>query len=170
MPKSKRPKKSLAKKRTQYGAPVHPRRTVSKRALWVGLAAVVIVSGLVYLYWNQPDTTALTSTTSSGLQIIDEAVGNGAEAKSGMKASVHYTGWLKDGTKFDSSVDRGTPFEFTLGAGRVIKGWDQGVAGMKVGGKRKLIIPSALAYGAQGKGSIPPNSELTFDIQLLGLK
>jgi FKBP-type peptidyl-prolyl cis-trans isomerase len=110
-------------------------------------------------------------TTNTGLKYIDEKVGDGAVAKSGDKVSVHYTGRLKDGTKFDSSVDRGQPFEFPLGAGRVIKGWDEGVAGMKVGGKRKLIIPPELGYGARGAGGvIPPNAELHFDVELLGTR
>jgi FKBP-type peptidyl-prolyl cis-trans isomerase len=106
--------------------------------------------------------------TTSGLQYIDEKVGDGGEAKAGDLVSVHYTGRLKDGTKFDSSVDRKQPFKFPLGAGRVIKGWDEGVAGMKVGGKRKLIIPAELGYGAAGAGGvIPPNAELHFDVELL---
>ena len=107
-------------------------------------------------------------TTPSGLQYMDEVVGTGQEAKKGDMVSVHYTGTLKDGKKFDSSKDRGRPFSFPLGAGRVIKGWDEGVAGMKVGGKRKLIIPANLAYGPQGMPPvIPPNAELTFEVELL---
>jgi FKBP-type peptidyl-prolyl cis-trans isomerase len=110
-------------------------------------------------------------TTKSGLKYEDEVEGNGAVAKEGDKVSVHYTGWLKDGTKFDSSKDRNTPFQFELGAGRVIKGWDEGVAGMKVGGKRKLIIPSDLAYGDRGHPPvIPPKSELTFEVELLRIR
>ena len=110
-------------------------------------------------------------TTKSGLKYIDVTVGDGDEAKKGNKVSVHYTGWLKDGKKFDSSKDRGEPFEFPLGAGRVIKGWDEGVAGMKVGGTRKLIIPPDLGYGARGAGGvIPPNAELTFEVELLKVK
>jgi FKBP-type peptidyl-prolyl cis-trans isomerase len=110
-------------------------------------------------------------TTSSGLQYEDLSEGAGPAAKSGDSIEVHYTGWLANGTKFDSSLDRGQPFAFQLGKGRVIKGWDEGVAGMKVGGKRKLVIPAALGYGARGAaGVIPPNAELTFDVELLGIR
>jgi FKBP-type peptidyl-prolyl cis-trans isomerase len=108
--------------------------------------------------------------TPSGLQFIDITVGDGPEARSGQKVTVHYTGWLKNGTKFDSSLDRGQPFVFGLGQGQVIKGWDMGVAGMKVGGKRRLIIPADLGYGARGAaGVIPPNAQLIFDVELLGV-
>ena len=110
-------------------------------------------------------------TTPSGLKYDDLTVGTGAEAKAGQTVSVHYTGWLTDGKKFDSSVDRKQPFEVPLGMGRVIKGWDEGVQGMKVGGKRKLTIPAALGYGSRGAGgAIPPNATLTFDVELLGIK
>ena len=103
------------------------------------------------------------------LQIEDQVAGTGAEAKTGKRVSVHYTGWLTDGTKFDSSLDRGKPFSFTIGARQVIQGWDQGVAGMKVGGKRKLTIPPDLGYGARGAGGglIPPNATLVFEVELL---
>ena len=111
------------------------------------------------------------TTTASGLKYEDITPGSGAQARSGQKAKVHYTGWLTGGQKFDSSVDRNDPFEFTLGAGQVIKGWDEGVAGMKVGGKRRLTIPPDLAYGARGAaGVIPPNAELVFEVELLGLR
>jgi FKBP-type peptidyl-prolyl cis-trans isomerase len=110
-------------------------------------------------------------TTPSGLKYTDEVVGNGTEAQAGKTAVVHYTGWLTDGKKFDSSKDRGQPFSFPLGGGRVIKGWDEGVVGMKVGGKRKLVIPPNLGYGAQGAGGvIPPNATLVFEVELLDLK
>ena len=110
-------------------------------------------------------------TNSSGLQYIDLVPGTGREAHAGETAVVHYTGWLKDGTKFDSSKDRNEPFRFPLGGGRVIKGWDEGVVGMKIGGKRKLIIPPDLGYGARGAGQvIPPNATLTFEVELLDLR
>ena len=106
----------------------------------------------------------------SGLMIEDLVVGTGDAANAGQKVSVHYTGWLTDGKKFDSSKDRGEPFVFPLGKGHVIKGWDEGVAGIKVGGKRKLIIPADLAYGKAGRGEIPPDAELTFEVELLKIK
>ncbi|HQY59655.1 MAG: FKBP-type peptidyl-prolyl cis-trans isomerase [Nitrospira sp.] len=110
-------------------------------------------------------------TTDSGLKYVDLVAGTGREATAGNQVSVHYTGWLTNGTKFDSSVDRKEPFSFPLGAGRVIKGWDEGVAGMKVGGKRKLTIPSQLGYGARGAGGvIPPNATLVFDVELLEVR
>lgn len=110
-----------------------------------------------------------------GLKYTDNKTGNGATAAAGKKVSVHYTGWLSDngakGKKFDSSVDRGQPFQFTLGAHQVIAGWDEGVAGMKVGGTRTLIIPPELGYGARGAGGvIPPNATLIFDVELLGVQ
>ena len=116
---------------------------------------------------------ALT-TTASGLQYEDTVVGEGAEATRGQPVSVHYTGWLNNngeqGAKFDSSRDRNDPFQFGLGAGMVIKGWDEGVQGMKVGGQRTLIIPAALGYGARGAGGvIPPNATLKFDVELLAV-
>ncbi len=112
-----------------------------------------------------------SSTTPSGLTIEEVVVGAGAEAVAGRKITVHYTGWLVDGKKFDSSKDRGDSFAFQLGAGRVIRGWDEGVQGMKVGGTRKLTIPPALGYGARGAGSvIPPNATLVFEVELLAVE
>lgn len=125
----------------------------------------------------RPNTNAPTKVTGdgvktdSGLQYWDIKAGTGAEAKAGGHVKVHYTGWLTSGKKFDSSVDAGTPFEFTIGKGEVIKGWEEGVTGMKVGGKRQLRIPPQLAYGERGyPGAIPANATLIFDIQLLGVK
>jgi len=110
-------------------------------------------------------------TTQDGLKIKDEVVGSGAEAKSGDTVTVNYLGTLENGTKFDSSYDRNQPFTTQIGVGQVIKGWDEGIVGMKVGGKRKLIIPASLGYGEQGAGnSIPPNSTLVFEVELLGVK
>src|SRR6266487_2180528 len=110
-------------------------------------------------------------TTPTGLTYEDLVEGTGDAAKMGETVSLHYTGWLTDGKKFDSSKDRGKPFRFQLGAGRVIKGWDEGVQGMKVGGVRKLMIPPELGYGARGAGNdIPPNAELTFEVELLQVK
>ena len=107
----------------------------------------------------------------SELIIEDLVVGNGATAQAGHSVVVHYTGWLTSGQKFDSSVDRNDPFDFRLGAGQVIPGWDQGVAGMQVGGKRKLTIPPNLAYGARGAGGvIPPNATLVFEVELLAVR
>lgn len=126
-----------------------------------------------------PVYPAFSDTAITELTKIDSKVGTGAEAVSGKSVSVHYTGWLytaakpdHKGTKFDSSLDHGgQPFVFPLGAGRVIKGWDQGVTGMKVGGKRTLIIPAGMAYGARGAGGlIPPNAPLIFDVELLGVE
>ena len=120
-------------------------------------------------------TAGKSMTTASGLQITDSTLGTGVSPKTGQTCVMHYTGWLyvngAKGKKFDSSVDRGQPFEFPIGTGRVIRGWDEGVASMKVGGKRTLIIPPALGYGANGAtGVIPPNATLIFDIELLGVK
>ena len=114
--------------------------------------------------------TPRPSAPSGELQIEDKTVGTGDEAVAGKNVTVHYTGWLTDGTKFDSSKDHGQPFTFQLGAGQVIKGWDQGVLGMKVGGTRKLTIPPSLGYGANGAGgTIPPNATLVFEVELLGV-
>ncbi|MFL6192757.1 MAG: FKBP-type peptidyl-prolyl cis-trans isomerase [Thermoanaerobaculia bacterium] len=110
-------------------------------------------------------------TTASGLKYTEIMTGEGQEAKPGQTVTVHYTGWLENGTKFDSSLDRRDPFQFRLGAGEVIRGWDEGVAGMKVGGKRRLTIPSALGYGPRGAGGvIPPNATLIFEVELLGVR
>jgi peptidylprolyl isomerase len=121
-----------------------------------------------------PQTDATVFTHASGLKISDIKVGTGAIPKAGQICIMHYTGWLyqngKKGAKFDSSLDRGQPFEFPLGRGKVIRGWDEGVATMKVGGKRTLIIPPDLGYGHLGSGGIPPHSTLLFEVELLAVK
>jgi FKBP-type peptidyl-prolyl cis-trans isomerase len=118
-----------------------------------------------------PPVTGQSNTTPSGLEYLDVVVGTGAVANAGQQVSVHYTGWLADGSSFDSSVSRGQPFAFALGRGQVIKGWDEGVSGMRIGGKRRLIIPAALGYGARGApGAIPPNATLIFDVELLDVR
>ncbi len=139
------------------------------------LATIVAFAGL-----SSPESARAQSggnvvTTASGLQIRDIKAGTGASPKTGQICVMHYTGWLyvdgKKGAKFDSSVDRGQPFEFPIGTRRVIAGWDEGVASMKVGGKRELIIPPALGYGARGAGgAIPPNATLIFEVELLAIK
>lgn len=119
----------------------------------------------------QPAPQSGLVTTASGLQFVDEVVGNGPAPQPGQTLIVHYTGWLDNGTKFDSSLDRGQPFEFVLGAGQVIRGWEEGLATMRVGGRRRLIVPPELAYGATGAGGIiPPNARLTFQVELLGVR
>jgi len=154
------------------------------------LAAIALIIGLVLVvshpklrttvFSTNKHTSANRTTTNQekktvtpdtkDLKITDEVVGTGAEATAGSTISVNYLGTLLDGTKFDSSYDRNQPFEFKLGSGQVIAGWDQGFAGMKVGGKRKLVIPASLGYGASGAGTIPPNSTLVFEVELLAVK
>ena len=152
-----------------------------KRAVWLSAVAMALC-GLALSHPassradDKKDDKSETKekkmvTTKSGLQYQDETEGTGAEAKAGDTVEVHYTGRFKDGKKFDSSVDRGQPFSFRLGAKQVIAGWDEGVAGMKVGGKRKLVIPYQLAYGENGRPpAIPPKAELHFDVELLKIK
>jgi peptidylprolyl isomerase len=142
------------------------------------LAALAIAGALAVVFAAGAPTAAsaqATVTTPSGLKITDSKVGTGATPKAGQTCVMHYTGWLYEngqkGKKFDSSVDRGQPFKFPIGRGRVIPGWDEGVATMKVGGKRTLIIPPELGYGARGAGGvIPPNATLIFDVELLGVE
>jgi peptidylprolyl isomerase len=145
------------------------------------LVALALVTATAGVFAAGSSNTAMAQaagasmTTPSGLQITDTKVGTGATPKPGQICVMHYTGWLYEngakGKKFDSSVDRGDPFEFPLGAGRVIKGWDEGIASMKVGGKRTLIIPAKLAYGDRAVGGvIPPNATLLFEVELLGVK
>ena len=150
----------------------------SRASVLAALAAATVLSGL---FAAGAPTTAMaqtagsTMTTPSGLKITDTKIGTGATPRPGQTCVMHYTGWLYQngakGQKFDSSLDRGKPFEFPIGRQRVIAGWDEGVATMKVGGKRTLIIPPALGYGASGAGGvIPPNATLMFEVELLGVK
>ena len=150
--------------------------TISRRTILAAIgAATAFPFAQTQAQTGKPKAMTTPTTTSSGLQFIDGAIGTGASPKTGQTCVMHYTGWLYNdatkGKKFDSSVDRGQPFEFVIGQGNVIKGWDEGVATMKVGGKRTLIIPAALGYGARGAGGvIPPNATLMFDVELLGVK
>jgi peptidylprolyl isomerase len=154
-----------------------PMRVLSAAGLIAACApfALAIICSIIMSDPSSAQSAAKPATTSSGLQIIDTNPGTGASPRQGQTAVVHYTGWLYEngakGKKFDSSVDRGQPFEFPVGQGRVIKGWDEGVATMKIGGKRTLIIPASLGYGARGAGgTIPPNATRMFDVELLGVK
>jgi FKBP-type peptidyl-prolyl cis-trans isomerase len=140
------------------------------KTIVIVILLIIAAAGLTWLLisGSNPGTGEELITTKSGLAYKDLTIGTGQEAKEGDTVTVHYTGRLKDGTKFDSSVDRDEPFSFRIGAGKVIKGWDEGVAGMKEGGKRKLVIPPDLGYGDRGAGKIiPPNATLAFEVELL---
>lgn len=143
-----------------------------KRKGYLVLAAVIVLLIIGWLIYSSGQSEAnVVITTDSGLQYVDLERGEGEAPVLGDTVIVHYTGWLEDGTKFDSSVDRGQPFDFEIGMGRVIRGWDEGVATMRVGGKRKLTIPPELAYGEAGIGEvIPPNSTLIFEVELLDIE
>lgn len=138
--------------------------------------ALLIVTGVYLVGCSGSSSSSNKSegpqmiTSASGLKYLDLVEGNGDFPKKGQKVKVHYVGTLENGSKFDSSVDRGQPFEFTIGVGQVIKGWDEGVATMKIGGKRQLIIPAALGYGERALPQIPANSTLIFEVELLGIK
>jgi FKBP-type peptidyl-prolyl cis-trans isomerase len=150
---------------------MNARMWVVQAALLLSLGSGSIAADNQEIKKETKNMAEQTVTTESGLKYLDVTVGTGRLAELGDTASVHYTGWLADGKKFDSSVDRKEPFSFRLGAGQVIKGWDEGVMGMKIGGKRKLTIPPQLGYGARGAGGvIPPNATLTFDVELLDLR
>jgi len=154
---------------TPKGAGSQPGK--NRALIWLVAIAVIAIAGAIY-YFNfyKGSLSGPTVTTASGLKYIDQAVGTGQSPTPGSSVTVHYTGTLENGTKFDSSVDRGAPYTFIIGRGAVIKGWDEGVMSMKVGGKRKLIIPPNLGYGSMGQGVIPPNSTLLFDVELLDVK
>ena len=157
-------------------AEARARKRRNQQIILVTAGVVVVALILIFAlgrnsgFGTSTEGSGETITTASGLQYVDLVVGSGPAAQTGQTVSVHYTGWLTDGTKFDSSVDRGVPFEFTLGVGGVIAGWDEGVAGMQAGGKRELTIPPDLGYGAIDNGSIPANSTLIFEVELLEIK
>jgi len=146
-------------------------RTPKKSNFWP-ITALFIALGIIggYVLWQYWPASGQEIRTESGLKYVDEVVGTGESPSPGRTVTVHYTGWLENGTKFDSSLDRGKPFEFPIGFGRVIRGWDEGVMTMKVGGKRKLTIPPELGYGSRDLGKIPPNSTLIFEVELLGVR
>ncbi|HEY9162826.1 MAG TPA: FKBP-type peptidyl-prolyl cis-trans isomerase [Desulfomonilia bacterium] len=136
-----------------------------------GLIIVLVIAAVLIALPASAKEEGKTVTTASGLKYIDVVAGNGASPSVGKRVKVHYTGTLENGKKFDSSVDRNQPFSFIIGVGQVIPGWDEGVMTMKVGGKRKLIIPPNLGYGAKGAGGvIPPNATLLFDVELLDVE
>jgi peptidylprolyl isomerase len=144
------------------------RRSLVVVAVLTAMCSVSAMAGQEQAGAKGKTSAAKTVTTASGLKYVDVKVGSGASPVKGKQVKVHYTGTLENGKKFDSSVDRNEPFSFVIGLGQVIAGWDEGVMGMKVGGKRKLIIPSKLGYGAAGAGGvIPPNATLLFDVELL---
>lgn len=136
----------------------------------IGILLVLVVAIYVITRFTKNDNPAAAQVTPTDLVTEDLVVGTGAAAQSGDTVSVNYTGWLTDGTQFDSSYDRGQPFTFQIGVGGVIQGWDEGIVGMKVGGKRRLTIPPDLAYGSGGRGSIPPNATLIFEVELEEIK
>jgi hypothetical protein len=146
------------------------------RLLVIFLILAAVGLSAYFLFFNKPPEVTVPvlnnpQTTNSGLKYEDLVIGEGALAEPGKTLQVHYTGWLLDGTKFDSSLDRGQPFSLVLGAGQVIPGWDEGLVGMRVGGKRRLEIPPELGYGASGAGNlIPPNADLIFEVELLGVQ
>jgi peptidylprolyl isomerase len=163
-------------RRTSFGAqgrePARHGKQKRTRLIAVVIIAALAAGAAAYLFVpSLPGRGGAEVTTPSGLKYTDLVVGTGPSPQRGQTAVVHYTGTLlSDGTKFDSSRDRGEPYSFPLGAGRVIKGWDEGVATMKVGGRRRLVVPPSLGYGAAGQGKIPPNSTLVFDVELLDVK
>jgi len=141
---------------------------MQNKVVWFILGGIIVLAGVYFIFMYDSNVRVLPG----GLKVEELSVGTGVEAVTGNTVSVHYTGRLTDGKKFDSSLDRGEPFTFQLGAGYVIKGWDEGVVGMKVGGTRRLTIPPALAYGDRdvGNGLIPPNSTLIFEVELLAVQ
>jgi FKBP-type peptidyl-prolyl cis-trans isomerase len=176
LPQSRHRKTGKAKKRPKGLYPATKSKPPAGRNRQVRIVAIVIVlalaaSAVAYLITHRAGETSAEVTTPSGLKYTDLVQGTGATPQTGQTVTVHYTGTLENGKKFDSSRDRGTPADFRIGVGQVIKGWDEGLMSMKVGGTRKLVIPSALGYGPMGRPpDIPGNATLVFDVELLGVK
>jgi FKBP-type peptidyl-prolyl cis-trans isomerase len=176
LPQSRHRKTNKARKRPKNvypAAKTNPPTGPNRQARIIAIVVVVALAAAAigYLIMQRGGSGGTEVTTASGLKYTDLVVGTGATPQKGQTVTVHYTGTLANGRKFDSSVDRGTPADFKIGIGSVIKGWDEGLMSMKVGGKRKLVIPSALGYGPQGRPpDIPGNSTLFFDVELLGVK
>lgn len=176
MPQSRHRKTGKGRKRQKGLYPATKSKPVTgrnrqARIIAIIIVAVLAVSAIAYLYAKRSSNVGTEVTTASGLKYIDIEEGTGVSPRTGQTVSVHYTGTLQDGKKFDSSVDRGQPYVFRIGTGAVIKGWDEGLMTMKVGGKRKLIIPPNLGYGLRGNPpNIPGNSTLLFDVELLDVK
>ena len=175
MPQSRHRKINKAKKRPKGQYPTtnpQPPIASNKAARTVAIVIILALAASVvgYLILNRSGQVGAEITTASGLKYSDEVVGTGATPQKGQTVTVNYTGTLENGKKFDSSFDHGKPADFKIGVGKVIKGWDEGLMTMKVGGKRRLVIPSKLGYGPEGTPNIPGNSTLIFDIELLGVK
>ena len=176
MPQSRHRKTAKAKKRQKGPHPATNSAAPTARNRQMRIIAIVIVlalaaSAIAYLFTHRSRTGGTEVTTASGLKYVDLAEGTGPSPQTGQTVSVNYTGTLENGTKFDSSYDHGRPFEFRIGTGSVIKGWDEGLMSMKVGGKRRLTIPANLGYGLRGSPpNIPPNATLIFDVELLSIK
>jgi hypothetical protein len=173
LPKSRKRKsgKGGVSSRSTYSSKKQSKNQMTKAIAFLVLAAVAVGAVLFLVLRGGGGGGGGEVTTSSGLKYIDEVVGTGDSPKPGQNVTVHYTGTLENGTKFDSSVDKGQPYTFKIGTGVVIKGWDEGIMTMKVGGKRRLIVPSALGYAAAGRAPlIPPNATLIFEVELLGVR
>jgi peptidylprolyl isomerase len=176
LPQSRHRKINKAKKRPKGSYPATQTKPLAESNNAIRTIAIVIVlalgvSAVAYLIVNRGGKSGAEITTPSGLKYTDQVVGTGATPQKGQTVTVHYTGTLENGKKFDSSLDRGKPADFRIGVGAVIKGWDEGLMTMKVGGKRRLIIPGKLGYGPEGRPpDIPGNSTLIFDVELLGVK
>jgi hypothetical protein len=176
MPASRKRRKNKTRKGHSSSSPgkgaISGSSWLTANRLFVGIAILAaLVAGGIYLSTRESGKVGAEITTSSGLKFVDLVEGTGASPRLGQTVSVHYTGTLEDGTKFNSSRDRQEPYQFQIGLGTVIKGWDEGVMTMKLGGRRKLIIPASLGYGALGKPpKIPPNATLIFDVELVDVK